>query len=367
MKRNMCTLQPAEKKQRNSSFELLRIICMLLIVAHHYVVHTEGLLGGGSTAENTFLTIFGMYGKVANYIFMLITGYFSITAKISYRRILEILMTMNAYYWGIVVFYLLKEGWGTYYCNLHNLFPVIWGNGFVVAYIWFSLLIPLLNRLLNSLDKPVFLRLVVMLFLIRLVPPTAETSLEMSYVESFAVLYCIGAYLRLYVPVGEKISRLWYFPCMFFAFAWLANIPMFWFGLSGTGLARIFKAAVAGVLLGQSGWLVAVTALSFFLVFRNWDFYSPAINSMARCVMGIYLIHDNNVLRAKIWGSVSPGTQWLGTKWLLPHAVIKTLAVFLVCLLVDAVRILIFEKVVDPLLDRWWARSRLARILEKEI
>ena len=154
---------------------------------------------------------------------------------------------------------------------------------------------------------------------------------------------------------------------MFFAFAWLANIPMFWFGLSGTGLARIFKAAVAGVLLGQSGWLVAVTALSFFLVFRNWDFYSPAINSMARCVMGIYLIHDNNVLRAKIWGSVSPGTQWLGTKWLLPHAVIKTLAVFLVCLLVDAVRILIFEKVVDPLLDRWWARSRLARILEKEI
>ena len=47
MKRNMCTLQPTEKKQRNSSFELLRIICMLLIVAHHYVVHTEGLLGGG--------------------------------------------------------------------------------------------------------------------------------------------------------------------------------------------------------------------------------------------------------------------------------------------------------------------------------
>ena len=30
-----------------------------------------------------------MYGKVANYIFMLITGYFSITAKISYRRILD--------------------------------------------------------------------------------------------------------------------------------------------------------------------------------------------------------------------------------------------------------------------------------------
>lgn len=33
-------------KERNSSFELLRIICMIAIVAHHYVVH-----GKRSTSE----------------------------------------------------------------------------------------------------------------------------------------------------------------------------------------------------------------------------------------------------------------------------------------------------------------------------
>ena len=356
------------QKQRNSSFELLRIICMLLIVAHHYVLHTKGLLGTGtSPAEETFLLIFAMYGKIGLNVFILITGYFSAAGRLSYRRVVEIAAAMTAWYWGIVLFYLLREGWGTGYLTLHNLFPIIWGNWFVVIYIWFSLFIPFLNKLLLSLDKAAFLRLIIVLFLVRLVLPGVEGLFALSNFEMFTALYCIGAYVRLHVPAQQKVHWLWYLPCVFSGLVWLANFPMFYLGLGDTGLARFLKSIAWRLVYEQESWLAVLIALSAFLVFRSWNFCSVVINKIARCVMGVYLIHENEILRAKIWESVSPGTQWLGTKWLVPHAVLKTLAVFLVCLLADTVRIWVFAKTVDPLLDRWWARSRLARVLEKEI
>ena len=356
------------KKQRNSSFELLRILCMVLIVAHHYLLHTKGLFGANtSPAETTFLTIFAMYGKIGLNVFILLTGYFSAAARFSYRRVLEIAAAMTAYYWAIVLFYVIREGWRTDYLNLRNMVPVIWGNWFVVIYIWFSLFIPFLNKLLRGLDKPAFLRLIVLLCLVRLVLPAVGELFYISNFEMFAALYCIGAYLCLHVPAQQKVHWLWYLPCVFFAAVWLANFPMYYLGLGDTGLARFLQGIAWRLVYEQESWLAVGIAVSIFLVFRNWSFYSPVINKAARGVMGVYLIHENEILRAKIWESVSPGTQWLGTGWLVPHAVLKTLAVFLVCLLVDTVRIQAFAKTVDPLLDKWWARSRLARALEKEI
>lgn len=56
-------------KQRNSNLELYRIICMLMILAHHYVVNSgllssEGLLTKDyPLTGNLFLTLFGAWGK----------------------------------------------------------------------------------------------------------------------------------------------------------------------------------------------------------------------------------------------------------------------------------------------------------------
>ena len=39
----------AEKKRRNSGFEAVRVVAMLMIIAYHYVVHgtTIEIVGGG--------------------------------------------------------------------------------------------------------------------------------------------------------------------------------------------------------------------------------------------------------------------------------------------------------------------------------
>lgn len=70
------------KVPRSSNLELYRIICMLMIVAHHYVVNSgvraaDGPMMADPTAMNSiFLLLFGAWGKTGINCFLMITGYF---------------------------------------------------------------------------------------------------------------------------------------------------------------------------------------------------------------------------------------------------------------------------------------------------
>lgn len=62
---------------RSSNLELMRIILMLIIIAHHYVVNsgiTACFNFSNITANMIFLQIFGMGGKIAINAFVMITG-----------------------------------------------------------------------------------------------------------------------------------------------------------------------------------------------------------------------------------------------------------------------------------------------------
>ena len=66
-------------KKRNSGFELLRIIAMLMIVANHYRTYGQYFDSAADIGLNTFfLNVFEMFGSPACSLFALITGYFMI-------------------------------------------------------------------------------------------------------------------------------------------------------------------------------------------------------------------------------------------------------------------------------------------------
>ena len=85
-------------QQRNSNLELYRILTMLAIVAHHYVVNS-GLMGIISNNEfdlnNLFFLLFGMWGKTGINCFVLITGYFMCTSQITIRKFLKLYFRLN--------------------------------------------------------------------------------------------------------------------------------------------------------------------------------------------------------------------------------------------------------------------------------
>ena len=112
-KKNGQKMGKSKENARNSSLELLRIICMLLIIAHHYSVHggygelTSASLSGGSI----FIQILSLYGKLSCTIFILISAYFLVDApEIRYKRIIPLVAEMFFYSFVImIIMYSLKR------------------------------------------------------------------------------------------------------------------------------------------------------------------------------------------------------------------------------------------------------------------
>ena len=91
------------RKIRSSNLELYRIICMLMIIAHHFVVNSgltlpEGPMMSNPTDVNTlFLWLFGIWGKTGINCFLLITGYFMCKSNISLKKFVKLLLWIYLY------------------------------------------------------------------------------------------------------------------------------------------------------------------------------------------------------------------------------------------------------------------------------
>lgn len=81
-------------KKRDSNIELYRIILMLLIIAHHYVVNSgivEVLYENPINFKSIIMFLFGAWGKIGINCFILITGFFMCKSNISLKKFLKLL------------------------------------------------------------------------------------------------------------------------------------------------------------------------------------------------------------------------------------------------------------------------------------
>lgn len=91
------TKESIKNRGRDSNFELFRIILMLLIIAHHYVVNS----GFGQlydfdhiTGNMIFLQLFGFAGKIGINCFVFITGYFMIKSQFKFQKLLKLYLEL---------------------------------------------------------------------------------------------------------------------------------------------------------------------------------------------------------------------------------------------------------------------------------
>ena len=200
-----------QRKPRQSNIELFRIVTMLLIVAHHYVVNSglmdvlrEEPLG----ARSFFYLIFGAWGKAGINCFVLITGYFMCKSRLTVRRYLKLML--EVYFYRIVIFSVFMA-FGRESLTpprlVHLLLPFSSiDKGFTSCFLAFYLLIPFLNILISHLSRKQHLTLIGLLLLIYTVAPTIPSvNVSFNYVSWFVIVYIIGAFLRLYeLPLLEK-------------------------------------------------------------------------------------------------------------------------------------------------------------------
>ncbi|MEN6635382.1 MAG: hypothetical protein ABFC56_06005, partial [Clostridiaceae bacterium] len=99
----------------------------------------------------------------------------------------------------------------------------------------------------------------------------------------------------------------------------------------------------------------AMCALELFLAMsQTKPFYSKLINGIASTSFGIYLIHDNFLIRPILWGTIFNSSACVGTPLYFVHFFVSVMIVFVCCALIDTIFWkLSFGKLINSLLDKY--------------
>lgn len=342
------------QKPRDSNLELYRIIVMLAIVAHHYVVNS-GLMNvidqnGATRPASIFLLLFGCWGKIGINCFVLITGYFMCKSNITLKKFLKLFLEWMFYKYVIwAIFILCGYRFPSMKQALKSLLPFTsLTDGFTSCYIVFFLFIPFLNILIQGMNQRqhqllLLLSLGVFSVLGSVIPVGS------SYVIWFMNLYFLAAYIRLYPIALFENTRFWgWMSLLAVVCAYGSVILMAWvkdcFGFSGYYY-----------FLADSNKITALAAaLSFFLFFKNWKIkYNRVINTVASSTFGVLCIHaHSDAMRVWLWEELCRNTEVYDSAFLVLYAFGVVIAVYLVCTAIDQLRIRFIEKRFFQFYDR---------------
>lgn len=97
-------------KDRNSNIEALRIISILLIICHHYVIHGFSEVENISMMNQYLLGILSLGGKLGVTCFILISGYYMINTRFTVKKCLCVVFEVWTYSFILgMIYFLIKK------------------------------------------------------------------------------------------------------------------------------------------------------------------------------------------------------------------------------------------------------------------
>ena len=334
---------------------------MLLIVVHHYVT-SSGLTAADGPIfadalswRSLFLLLLGAWGKTGINCFMLITGYFMCTAKLTAKKYAKLLFEVLFYRISFtVIFFLTGKADVSAMDWLTLLLPVTEvGTSFTGAFLCFYLCIPFCNVLVQNLTERQHIRLLLLSCFIYVFFGTIKVlPVTMNYVSWFIVLYFISSYVRLYPKAVFQSKKVW---------GWASAVSI---GLSAASVvactwlgARIGRNSPYAFVADSNTFLAVATGFSTFMLFRNITIpYSKIVNTIASTTFGVLLIHANTYVRRWLWNDVLCCVDTYDHR-LMPLFVIGgSVLVFVVCAGIDLCRQICVERPIFKLWDKAWPK-----------
>lgn len=325
---------------------------MLLIVAHHYVVNSglkQVLYDDLFSPNSIFFFIFGAWGKTSINCFVLITGYFMCTSRISLRKFLK-LFTWILFYDIVISSIFILLGY-----HPLGVLKLLMGlikfrsvtDNFPDCFVLFYLFIPFLNIIIANMTKKQHQYLLVLLLFVYVfhsIYPIVAVS--MNYVSWFCVLYLISSYLRLHPFKHDNDTRLW------------RTLTFISFGMSVVSIffmnwisAKIGMDDLTYDFIADSNAILALTnGITSFMWFKNIKIKnSKIINTIAASSFGVLLIHANSdTMRQWLWKDTIDCIGHYDTPLYWLYAIGCVIAIYAVCTIIDIIRAKTIE---TPLLN----------------
>ena len=255
-------------KNRNSNLELLRIVCMLFIICHHWIVFILDNCGYhvplGDTKQDYTSVFLNSFFIIGVNCYVLISGYFGI--KLSWKPIKKIVGAC-LFYGALCYFISLaippfnSEGF-SFLTLLERMYPGNWW--FLMEYIVLILLSPMLNKSIENIDSKTFRLYIILLLIVNvgigycLNDRVNKTGYN---IMNFIMLYYIGRFLnRNFEQHVAYLKRKW---------LWLVYIlssAMLFIGF--IILSKYMDSTrIALKWFGYNNPLVLISSVAFFLIF----------------------------------------------------------------------------------------------------
>lgn len=341
-------------KKREANFELLRIIAMLMIVMLHLLGN-----GHGNVMEKTtmFSAAFNMTWfleaacTVAVNCYVLLSGHFLLESQFSWKKVLH--LVIEVWFYTLVFFGLsVALGWQSF--SLRSLLTAItpitgrmyW---FVSVYIGMYILSPFLNILIKKLTqiqlRSLILITVALFGVLPTVLPVYDTfsSGGGTGLAWFCTLYFVAAYIRLYglEHIGKLQMTKWKWLIGYVSLTvliWLSKLL-----ISAVTMKVIGHTAGTSIFYQYETPLCFLSALCLFMFFKEMKLEGGWIVKLSALTFGVYIIHENPFIKAKMWQAVSPSVD--GNVLLLLLTLIAiVIGIYGVCSVIEWIRQWLFKK-----------------------
>ena len=346
------------KQERNSNYELMRIISMFMIVVYHIIMHGH-VLNNYQNEGAALLTQFIFFMTVVHVnSFILVSGYFQSTSKFKQSKLWSII-NQSLFYRLVIMLILIS--FDVISLNKIEIFKEIsiidtteyW---FIKTYIYLYCLTPFINKFIETLSKKSYQKLLILLLVLFSIIPTITggwTFENNGYtLYNFVFLYLISAYLRKYplkdMYIFKPMTKRLYQIFMIIAFITTCSLN---FVLTN----YIDKIGNINSILGElnnyigrasttySNPFVIIQTIAYFEFFGTLNIKSKVINKIASLTLGVYMIHDNSFIRANVynWLKINNGPVY-SYKFII-YIFIIAVVIYVACSLIEYLRKLLFS------------------------
>lgn len=341
------------KKERKSNFELLKIICILLIITFHFFLHS-GFTPENGTLLKKITDFISMFGELGVNCFGLITGYFCINKKFKIKNVIKIFVQVLFY--SMLIYLVSKFIFNIetpLYISLFALPLGVWW--YITAYTLVYLISPYLNKIINYSKRKKNFQMVMLLIILFSIIPTIfgilyNNTEYLFYYNRFIwliIIYIIGAYIQkynifLFSNLKKSIINL------------LFSVTLIIISIIAIEKISFLNNSINTNYFWQpNSILMLYLSVSLFMVFKFIKIKNiPIINKLASTTLGVYMLHDG--ISGQIWWNniFNPRDIFYNFNTSFYKMLLIILIIFIVCSIIDLLRQIIFKYTIDKLIDR---------------
>ena len=347
------------ENKRNSNFELMRIVSMAFIVLWHIIMHGNVLSNCTNPAIKMILEFIMFLIIIHVNSFVLLSGYFQSKSKFKLSKLLHIFFEVVFY--SLLIFIIcVKFGIVDNY-NIVTIFNNISLSSlnnywFIKMYLVTYVLSDFINKFINRLTRGEFKSFLMLSFILLSVIPFI-TGYKVVWNDGFTFLnfiylYMIGAYLRIY-PLKEtyhfkRMSKNGYRLLLIMSFVSLAliNYLINHVALEMNGMSNIFSefsSRVGASYFDYATPFVMIGTILYFEFFKTLDFNNKFINKVATYTFGVYLIHDNELVRNNIYKFIGIDSNIPFGYSIFIKILLTLVLIYIICTIIDFIRECLFK------------------------